>query len=95
MGRVVGWMQAPCGEQLTWASQLGLDLSLQALACSCRRPNHVCMRTAGTQCVDIAALPRRRALLDGVIRLSCRIDVQQDVRRVLGPVPPESHEAYR
>jgi hypothetical protein len=36
----------------------------------------------------------RRALLDGVIRLSCRIDVQQDVRRVLGPVPPESHEAY-
>lgn len=39
--------------------------------------------------------PFRRALLDGVIRLSCRIDVQQDVRRVLGPVPPESHEAYR
>lgn len=39
--------------------------------------------------------PPRRALLDGVIRLSCRIDVQQDVRRVLGPVLPESHEAYR
>lgn len=37
---------------------------------------------------------RRRAVLDGVIRLSCRTDVQQDVRRVLGPVPPESHEAY-
>ncbi|EFN59718.1 expressed protein [Chlorella variabilis] len=36
----------------------------------------------------------RRALLDGVIRLSCRNDVQQDVRRVLGAVPPESHEAY-
>lgn len=39
--------------------------------------------------------PHRRALLDGVIRLSCRIDVQQDVRRMLGHVPPESHEAYR
>lgn len=37
---------------------------------------------------------RRRALLDGVIRLSCRTDVQQDVRRVLGPVPAESAEAY-
>ncbi|KAL4449447.1 hypothetical protein ABPG77_007091 [Micractinium sp. CCAP 211/92] len=36
----------------------------------------------------------RRALLDGVIRLSCRTDVQQDVRRVLGPVPPGSLEAY-
>lgn len=41
-----------------------------------------------------AAPCRRRALLDGVIRLSCRTDVQQDVRRVLGPVPPDSLEAY-
>jgi hypothetical protein len=41
-----------------------------------------------------ARFHRRRALLDGVIRLSCRTDVQQDVRRVLGRVPPESHEAY-
>ncbi len=41
-----------------------------------------------------AAPCRRRALLDGVIRLSCRTDVQQDVRRVLGPVPPESLQAY-
>lgn len=29
-----------------------------------------------------------------MIRLSCRTDVQQDVRRVLGPVPPDSLEAY-
>lgn len=29
-----------------------------------------------------------------MIRLSCRIDVQQDMRRELGPVPPSSHEAY-
>lgn len=36
----------------------------------------------------------RRALLEGVIRLSCRADVQQDVRRVLGPVPAGSQEAY-
>ncbi|KAI3429568.1 hypothetical protein D9Q98_005655 [Chlorella vulgaris] len=36
----------------------------------------------------------RRALLEGVIRLTCRTDVQQDVQRVLGAVPAESREAY-
>ena len=42
----------------------------------------------------LPALPCRHALLDGVIRLSCRTDVQQDVRRALGPVPAPSLEAY-
>lgn len=48
---------------------------------------------ASSSRVSIPSPYPRRALLDGVIRLSCRVDVQQDVRRVLGPVHPESHEA--
>ena len=36
----------------------------------------------------------RRALLDGVIRLTCRGDVSEDVQRELGPVAEASAEAH-
>jgi hypothetical protein len=36
----------------------------------------------------------RRALFDGVIRLTCRIDVTNDIYETLGPPPEESFDVY-
>ena len=80
---VVGASHIP-GMSKLWESQSWSNIANDAVTAPTTRPEDERPESFGV----------RRALFDGVIRLTCRADVTYDAAMTLGPPPPESMDAY-